>query len=760
MKHIYLHVFLCICSLTAYSQYSKHIIQLTDKQGTPHTIANPSTYLSAKSIQRRTAHNIAIDSTDLPLAPAYLDSIAAVPNVVIYNKSKWLNQVLIRTNDPFAISKINSFIFVKTTKKVGNNAVSDHLPSKLNEPITTIDKPVMLGAKSAQDNQGMLHLLNYGNSFGQIHIHEGEFLHNKGYSGQGIEMAMMDAGFYLYKTNPVFDSLRSQNRILGTWDYVVNEESVNEDHAHGAYCFSILAANRPGYIVGSAPYAKYWLFRTEDAASEMPVEEQNWIAAAEFADSAGVQLFSTSLGYNAFDDPSLNYNHAQRDGNTSMITRAADLAAKKGIIVMNSAGNYGAETNENKYVLVPADGDSVVAVGAVDVNGVIAGFSSYGPNGAGKIKPNIVSVGDGTAYANTAGNPVSGSGTSFSNPNIAGLVACLWQAFPENSNMEIIDAVQRSAHKFKNPDDRYGFGIPNFRKAYQDLMRRSFKPAFSYTNSIASLSWKMKADSSVSFIIERKAPGDSQFVFVDSLHHQQPALTFNDYYRSDSIRSTRAGQYLYRIRVVIGKDTGFVSPLYNFHNAWPGIIADSLKFNTNFSNCVTQISWSMTDDSTVKYKLERQIPGTGSYTSITDFKGTGSYSSPAPKAYIFNDPVSTPLTGTFNYRLQVMLGMDTTFYSNISSFTNLMPCYKRAGYFFTPSPFRNDVLAIMNTTTAATKLDITIHDISGRFIYRYHGSKPAGYYHVRIPTYNLAAGVYVATIMVENKAVYRQKIVK
>jgi hypothetical protein len=371
-----------------------------------------------------------------------------------------------------------------------------------------------------------------------------------------------------------------------------------------------------------------------------------------------------------------------------------------------------------------------------------------------------VSVGVGTVFADVAGNPASSNGTSLSNPNIAGLVACLWQAFPEKSNMEIIDAVQRSSHKFKNPDDRYGFGIPNFRKAYEDLMSRSFKSSFNYTKSIAGLTWTMKADSSVSFIIERKIPGSNQFVIVDSIRHQQPEMTFNDYNKSDSIRSAGSGQYVYRIRVAIGKDTGFVSPEYAFSNAWPGMIADSLKLGTKFINCITEVSWSMTDDSAVIYKLERQLPGTSAYTPIATIKGTGSYHNAGPKFYNYSDPISTPLTGTFNYRLQVMLGADTSFYSKISSFTNLMPCYKRAGYFFTPSPFRNDVVAIMNTTTAATKLNITIHDISGRVVYRYHGSKPAGYYHVWIPTYDLASGVYVATIMVDNKAVYRQKIVK
>jgi subtilisin family serine protease len=311
--------------------------------------------------------------------------------------------------------------------------------------------------------------LNYGSSFNQVHIHEGEYLHNLGFTGAGMTIAILDAGFFRYKTNPAFDSIRLQNRILGEWDFVANEQSVNEDHDHGAYCLSILAANRPGFIVGTAPHANYYLFRTEDAGSEYPVEEQNWAAAAERADSLGVDMISSSLGYADFDDARFDHAYTQRDGNTSIITRAADLAAKKGILVMNSAGNSGGSNNDLKYIACPADGDSVMAVGAVDINGTIAAFSSWGPNGAGKVKPNIVSVGAGTAYADINGNPQNGNGTSFSNPNVAGLIACLWEAYPEFTNVDIMQVVERSASRYANPDNRFGYGIPNFKKAVEIL---------------------------------------------------------------------------------------------------------------------------------------------------------------------------------------------------------------------------------------------------------------------------------------------------
>ena len=473
MKKLYLVIIgLILLSQISFSQSTRFIVQLKDKKGTAFTLANPSAYLSQKAILRRTKQNINIDSTDLPISAAYLDSIRNVPNVTVKNISKWLNQVLIQTADAAAIAKINSFPFVKVTNAIApkpNPIIQEEINRKFKEEIYPIKDRNPLINQANRGAQTSNVQLNYGSSYNQIHIHEGEYMHDRGYTGAGITIAILDAGFSGYKTNPAMDSVRLQGRILGEWDYVMNEASVTEDHPHGLYCFSIIAANKPGSIVGSAPHASFWLLRTEDAATEYPVEEQNWVVAAEFADSAGADMISSSLGYVDFDDPTYNHTYAQRDGNTSIITKGGDYAAKKGMIVMNSAGNYGAMASDFKYVSCPADGDSVVAVGATDMAGNIASFSSWGPNSAGKIKPNIVSVGQGTTLANTSGNAASGNGTSFSNPNMAGLIACLWQAFPEFSNMEIINAVQQSAHLYNNPDVRFGYGIPNFRKAFDIL---------------------------------------------------------------------------------------------------------------------------------------------------------------------------------------------------------------------------------------------------------------------------------------------------
>jgi serine protease AprX len=311
---------------------------------------------------------------------------------------------------------------------------------------------------------------NYGNNAGQVRIHEGDFLHDLGFRGEGMTIAVLDAGFQSYLVNRAFDSLRRSGRILGTWDFVAGEASVNEDDAHGANCLSVMASNLPGTMVGTAPAASYWLFRTEEVATEYPVEEHFWAVGAERADSLGADMISSSLGYTDFDDPSLDHRYAQLDGNTTMVTRAADMAAKKGMIVTNSAGNSGA--GAWKYIGAPADGDSVLAVGAVDVNGTIGAFSSYGPSADGQIKPDVASVGVRAFVITSNGLPAQGNGTSYANPNMAGLVACLWQAFPEFGNMEVLDALRRSSSRFNNPDDRVGYGIPNLRKAYEDLLRR------------------------------------------------------------------------------------------------------------------------------------------------------------------------------------------------------------------------------------------------------------------------------------------------
>ncbi|WP_207632563.1 S8 family serine peptidase [Foetidibacter luteolus] len=456
MKKLILTVILVWCVTVTFSQYDKWIVRFTDKHNSSFDVSSPSAYLSEKAIARRGKHNIPIDSSDLPVNTAYVTGLAAIANVKVLSTSRWLNQALIECSDEASLQQIKQLPFVQSAQDIGNRKAGN---KKKPEPTYPLRK--------TQKQTGANDFYSYSNSYAQVHIHEGEFLHNKGFRGQDVTIAMLDAGFNSYKSIGAFDSMLMKGHMLGEKDFVAFDNSVNEDDFHGMFCLSTIAANWPGQMVGTAPEAFFWLLRSERSGSEYPIEEHNWVVAAEFADSAGADMISSSLGYYTFDDSRFDHSYADIYKNSTMVSQGAAWACRKGMIVMNSAGNEG--NGSWKYIIFPADADSVCAVGAVNSSGQIASFSSYGY--PGKVKPNVVSVGAGTVIAGPQG-PVTGSGTSFSNPNLAGLVACLWQAFPQYNNMDILDAVYRSADKHNKPDNRFGYGIPNMKTAYRLLKHR------------------------------------------------------------------------------------------------------------------------------------------------------------------------------------------------------------------------------------------------------------------------------------------------
>ncbi|MDE3214456.1 MAG: S8 family peptidase, partial [Bacteroidota bacterium] len=403
------------------------------------------------------------DSTDLPVNPSYLDSVRLAGNVKILDVSRWLNQVCIETTDSVALVKINSFPFVIMSTPVMKPAgINTFFNNKFNEQLTSANSQAMTNGTSGY--------YDYGNAAGQINIHHGDYLHNLGFHGEGMLIAMLDAGYYHYLSIPAFDSMRANHQVLETFNFVTNSDSVNEDYFHGMSCLSEIASNLPGVMVGAAPKSDFCLYVSEDVSSESPVEEQYWAAAAERADSLGADVISTSLGYSTFDNPALNHSYSDMNGHTTIAARAAGLAAKKGIIVVVAAGNEG--NSPWHYLTTPADADSILSVGAVDQTGTSASFSSYGPSSDGRVKPEVAAVGKGAAIIYTNGSVISGGGTSFATPTIAGLVTCLWQAFPDFTNMDIIRAVERSCPTYLTPDDRRGYGIPDFEVAYKDLAQQ------------------------------------------------------------------------------------------------------------------------------------------------------------------------------------------------------------------------------------------------------------------------------------------------
>jgi len=445
-------------SLFAFSQNDtiKFWVQFTDKLNSPYSVNYPSSFLSERAILRRTNQNIPIIENDIPVNQFYVDSILNSGNFFLQNKSKWFNAITISTNDSSNINILNTLSFVQQIKNV------QYAPIHYNDE----NSYLISSTKLASLNSSNIAHYPYGKTYKQMNLHQVQRLHEFGFKGQGIHIAVIDAGFLNVNSMRGLEHLFIDNRILSTRDFVDHEESVYEDHFHGAAVLSIIAGDIPGEYYGSAPKASFHLLRSEDANSELIVEEDNWITAAEYADSVGVDIINTSLGYTHFDDSTQNHSYADLDGNTTRIAIASDIAASKGILLVTSAGNNG--NSDWKYISTPADADSILTIAAVNEDGIRGSFSSVGPSADGDIKPNIASVGWDTYYISPwSSNIERGSGTSFSAPMTTGMVACLWQGIPNYTNMQIKKLIEESSSQYSYPDSLIGYGIPNFYEAYR-----------------------------------------------------------------------------------------------------------------------------------------------------------------------------------------------------------------------------------------------------------------------------------------------------
>jgi subtilisin family serine protease len=463
------HFFLLFISLTiaivtvAQVAPNKYLVRFTDKDNTPYSINDPAAFLSERAIARRVTQDIPIEENDLPVDPDYIQQVVET-GVTLLNVSKWFNSVLIYTTDQNALDEINAFPFVLSVEK--STALKVKRNDDFEKPFFANELKHSIPDEALLKSTGSGNSYDYGYAFNQIDMLNGIGLHDLGYAGQGMIIAVLDAGFENADDVSAFDYLWENERILGYRDFV-NPQNPNifNSHYHGTRVLSTMGAYLPGEFVGTAPEASFYLLRTEDGGSEYIIEEYNWVSGAEFADSVGADVLNTSLGYSEFDDPSMDHSYEDLDGNTVPITIAADIAASKGMMVVNSAGNSG--NSAWQYVTSPADGDSVFTIGAVDGSGQYASFSSTGPTYDGRIKPNVVAQGSGTAIIDEDDGSVTfGAGTSYSSPISAGMVACLWQAHPGNRNTEIMAAIEQSGSLADDPNYQLGYGIPDYLMAH------------------------------------------------------------------------------------------------------------------------------------------------------------------------------------------------------------------------------------------------------------------------------------------------------
>ena len=421
-------------------------VGFTDKASSPWSVDKPEAYLSERAIERRSRQSIAIDSLDLPVNPSYIAGVLQAGAIFVHS-SKWMNGVTVLSDNENFEENVRKLPYVNEIQITKRSFSTKNSWSKFREP-------------EAASQKLRIDTTLYGASSGQVSQLNAHYFHEQGYRGQGIHIAVLDAGFFKTDELPAFDSLWVGGQILGTKDFVGGSH-IFEGHFHGMSVLSIMGGNIPGQLIGTAPEASYWLVRTEDVFSEFLIEEDNWIAGAEFADSVGVDIINSSLGYYNFDDPAMDHSYADLDGNTTRVTRAANIAVTRGMLVFSSAGNEGRNTDTWRYIIAPSDGDHVIGVGAVNTLGIAAPFTSHGPAADGDVKPNVAAVGWNTIIQRSNGTIGPGNGTSFSSPVMAGAAACLWQANPRATSFEIKKAIEESAHLYQNPDTLIGYGIPD-----------------------------------------------------------------------------------------------------------------------------------------------------------------------------------------------------------------------------------------------------------------------------------------------------------
>ncbi|MCC6281861.1 MAG: S8 family serine peptidase [Saprospiraceae bacterium] len=504
-------LFLTIFPLFLFAQnpkLNKYWVEFTDKNNTPYCTCRPAEFLSARALERRARAGIEVVDNDLPPTPEYLTALQ-YKNVQIHSVSRWLNAAAVIGDSAHAAGLLK-LPFVKSVRYLGPHLKyrnPTNRPQKMRRPLASM--PQVEGGGTY-----------WGYAALQNNLLGVPVLHMAGHKGEGIHVAVMDGGFTNVDTLPFFDSLALHNRLFSAHDFVEHDGAVFEAAQHGTSVLSVMGAYLPGFFVGTAPEATYYLLKTEDTGGEYPVEETNWIAGAEWADSAGVHIINASLGYTSFNDTTLSHTYSELNGRTAIGSRGAAIAATKGMIVCNSAGNEG--DGPWKYIGVPADAPGLIAVGAVQHDARRAAFSSVGPTPDGRIKPELVAPGEEVVTAGSTGTQLGvSSGTSLASPMLVGSIAALWSAFPEKTASEILDAVFASADQSQRPDNARGYGLPDMTAAWFQLA--------SYVNSRYIFAYNRTKGELRILLPDRKVPLGATFALRNILGRKidltQPILS-------------------------------------------------------------------------------------------------------------------------------------------------------------------------------------------------------------------------------------------
>lgn len=444
---------LFLFSWVSYAQEEHAWVYFTDKANVEAALANPESILTSKALERKALHNITVDERDVPVNDNYIQLLKTTEGITIKSKSKWLNCVHV-LGEPDKINSLLNLEFVSHIEFAAN-ALNNRNFNEARELKSKLETQVEY---------------NYGLAKNQVEMLRADFLHENNFTGEGMTIAVLDAGFPNVNSIAAFGKLRESGNLLGGYDFPNRSSNYNNPQLsnHGTLVLSDMAGFLENRFVGTAPNASYYLFRTEIGASETPVEESYWVEAAERADSLGVDIINSSLSYTLFDESKYDYSPVDMDGKTAFVSRGANIATEKGILVVVSAGNS-AQRDEFPIIGAPADAN-VLTVGAVDANRNYAAFSSIGPTADNRIKPDVMAQGLEISAIDPSNTLVTASGTSFSSPILAGAIASFWQVDPNLTNREIMDLVIQSASLYSSPNSRMGYGIPNFEEAYTFLV--------------------------------------------------------------------------------------------------------------------------------------------------------------------------------------------------------------------------------------------------------------------------------------------------